>query len=163
MAGFIPTILQPLDALRSIAGVLGLRPYTVKVRVRVWSGERPGLGSRTDIDTTLYNTINGVQYPVRVRTRSQRDVIESGGQFSDHDFLIGPMTPQYIAPQTGLPGGYLIGQLDPAPTNSATELVWFMSGPDLPANAAFSKIGTEGTALHFTVILRQSGKRTGLT
>lgn len=157
MAGFIPSILQPLDSLRSIAGVLGLRPYTVTCRVRVWSGERPGLGSRTDIDTVLYNTINGVKYPVRVRTRTQRDVIASGGRFSDHDFLVGPMTPQYVG------GGYTIGQLDPAPTNSATEIVWFMSGPDLPPNAAFSKVGTEGTALHYTVILRQSGKKTGLT
>ena len=156
MAGFIPTILRPLDSLRGIAGVLGLRPYTVTVRVRVWSGERPGLGSRLDVDTVLYNVLGGVQYPVRVRTRSQRDVIASGGQFSDHQFLVGPMTPQYVG------GGYLVGQLDPAPTNSATEVVWFMSGPDLPPNSAFTKIGTEGTALHFTVILQQSGKKTGL-
>ena len=151
-------LLPVLDTIRSIAGIpaIGIRPYTVKIRVRVWSGSRPGVGSYQDTDTVLSNTItlSGVltTVPVRVRPVSTKDVIASGGLYTDHDFRVGPMTPQFAT------GGYTGAQLDPVPTGAATEIIWLMSGPDIPSNSVFAKIGEEGTALHYYVTLRQQGQ-----
>ena len=42
-----------MDEVRGIAGELGLRPFTVTLRVRTWTGERPNIGTKVDNDTVL--------------------------------------------------------------------------------------------------------------
>ena len=150
---FTPTVLPALDALRSIGDVLGLRPYSVFLLVRTWSGGRPGLGTMSD-DALLQmvNTDqNGVAHPVQVAQLSRKDVIASGGAYSDQMLRVGPMTPTY----TG--GGFSSSQLDPTPTGAATEILWKVTGPALPSEGAwFTKIAEEASALHFFVTLKRT-------
>jgi len=152
-------ILPALDQIRAIAGLqaFGLRPYVVKRRVRTWTGERPGVGSFTDLDLTMVNTmtLSGsiVSVPVRVKRKTSKDVIASGGLYTDHDFRVGPMTPLY----TG--GGVGPDDIDPVTSSSATEVFWWMSGPDIVDGGSwFKKVDEEGTALHYYVTLRQTGE-----
>jgi hypothetical protein len=163
--GLRDVLLAPLDLIRALPGIpaLNLRPFQVYQRVRVWAGGRPGLGAVTETITQVFNTqvINSVAnvYPVRVQKVAKRDVIASGGQFSDNDYKVGPMTPSYGTPP--LSGGYGQSSFDPPPIASAVEVVWWVLGPDLPPapGVIFDKISEEGTDLHYYVWLRQTGKR----
>ena len=151
------SLLPALDQIRAIAGVMGLRPYVVKRRQRIWSGERPGVGSFVDSDITLTNTMTGpggaIVSPVRVKRLSSKDVIASGGLYTDHDYRVGPMTPLYAG------GGFGPDDVDPPTSASATEIMWWMSGPDIVDGGSwFKKVSEEGTALHYYVTLRQTGE-----
>lgn len=164
MAGFLPTILAPLDALRSIGGILGLRAFTVKVRVRSWTGDRPGLGSYADQDTVLQNQappgVTPSLYPVLARYVTTREVIASGGLWRDRDIRVGPMTPAYAAAIGMLAGGYGESNLDPAVALPAREVFWNVAGPDMPAGGVWcSKVQELSTALHYIVVLRTDGKQ----
>lgn len=156
----LPSItLPPTDALRALAGALGLRPYTVMVRIRTWSGERPGIGSRLDVNTVLTNTyLDGTLQNIRVKQVSRRDIIASGGLYADQDLHVGPITPPYPAGIFGAAGGFNDPNFDPVTQNSATEVFWNMTGPGLPTNvgAWFKKQGEEATAQHYYIILRKS-------
>ena len=48
---FRDSIPAPLDRVRAIGARLGLRVYTVRIRTRVWTGPRQGMGTNTDLDT----------------------------------------------------------------------------------------------------------------
>lgn len=164
---FSPTILPALDAIRGIGGLLGLRVFQVKVRKRVWTGGRPGAPgtSKVDTDTVLVNqAADGSLQNVRVRQLTRREVIASGGQYAARDLKVGPITPSFLAGI--LPaGGFNDGTIDPAPTASATEMIWILSSvPDgtagIPAGGIIcDKRGEEATALHYYVILRATGRQ----
>lgn len=149
--------------MRSIGGLLGLRVFTVTVRVRTWDGSQPGNGAYTDVDTSLVNTMTtGQTFPVRVQQVSRRDVIASGGVYTDRDLRFGPMTPPYPA---GIfpAGGFDDSTLDVAPSaeEQAREVFWRITGPSQgipPQGAWFEKVGEEYTALHAYVILRANGR-----
>ena len=166
MAGFLPTILPALDAIRAIGGMLGLRVFTIKVRKRVWSGARPGLGTKTDTDTVL--TVQGADgklYPVRVSRLNRRDAIASGNKFVAGDLKVGPMTPAYAAALGLSSAGFDDGTFDPAVTASPTELIWMLTTNDGGTHGVSSggsvceKIGEEATALHYIVFLRSTGRQ----
>ncbi len=174
MATFVPTVLPALDALRGIGGLLGLRVFTVKVRKRVWSGVpagyRPGAPgvpgmTKVDTDTVLTNqAADGSLQPVRVRQVTRREVMSSGGQLADRDLRVGPMTPTFAA--SFLPaGGVTDATVNPAPTGSATELIWILSANDgqthgLPASGVVCELrAQESTALHVVVFLRATGRQ----
>src|SRR5579875_666951 len=124
------SILPALDAIRAIGGKLGLRPFTVTARLRVWSGERPGVGAYTDTDTVLTNmAADGTKQPVMVKQVSRRDAIASGGLYTDRDLRVGPITPPFPAALGFLAGGFDDTTADPQPTNSATEVIWIVSSP----------------------------------
>lgn len=151
--------LLPLaDRLRALPGRFGLRPYTVTIRLRLWNGERPGLGSYSDFDTPIVNTVTlpfgkKQSQPPKVEQLSAKDVIASGGLYTDRDFRVGPMTPSYG------PGGVNRDIIDPKVYNAAAEVFWIMTGPDLPATGeVFRRTSEEATALHFYVTLRATGK-----
>ena len=161
---FTQALLPALDSIRGIAGQLGLRPYTVTIYVDVWSGSRVGLGTKTSSSTTLTNTSGPPSQPVRVAQVSRKEIIASGGLYTDRDFKIGPMTPAYGAFINSFAGGNTGAQLDPPPTNAQVEVLWNVIGPGLPGEgsppgAMFFKLGEEATALHFFLYLRQTGKQ----
>lgn len=166
MATFQGTILAPLDAVRGIGGLLGLRVFKVVVRKRTWTGSRPGLvgTTRTDVDAQLFNqAADGSLQPVRVRQVSRNEVVLSGGVYTDRDLKVGPVTPSFLA-ELGLPaGGYDDATINPAPTGQAVEVIWIVSSPSgtygFPATGLTCKIvGQESTALHTYVFLRSTGK-----
>jgi hypothetical protein len=161
LPSFQQTILSDLDEIRGIAGELGLRPYTVTVQLLTYSGLRAGLGTKTAGPVlTLFHTMGPNAQPVRVRQLSRKEIIASGGLYTDRDFKVGPMTPAYGAYVNQFAGGNTDAQLDPEATIYPTEVIWAMSGPGLPAGGAtFSKVGEEATALHYFIFLRQSGRQ----
>lgn len=154
--------LADLDEIRGIAGELGLRVYSVTLQVVTWSGSRAGQGTKTTAPISLTNTapLSGDPAPpVRVRQLSRKEVIASGGLYTDRDFKVGPITPAFAATIAQYGGGYGDQQIDPAATSTPTELVWSVTGPSLPiGGASFSKVGEDATAMHYFVILRQSGR-----
>jgi hypothetical protein len=155
---FASDLRQSLDEIRGIAGELGLRPYTVTLRTRTWTGQRPGKGMPTETSTEL---LNGAGQPVRVQQVSTKDVIASGGQLSDRQLRVGPMTPAYAA-SLGLPaGGYVDGQIDPplpgVPT--PTDVQWIVTGPSIPPGGiVYDKIAEEATSFHYFITLRATGR-----
>jgi hypothetical protein len=163
---FVPDVLQALDLTRAIGGVLGLRVFQVKVRRRTWSGSRPGLPGTTkvDVDVVLTNLgADGVSYPVRVRQISRTEAVSSGGQYTNRDLKVGPMSPVFAASAFGPSGGFDDATFDPEPNGQAVQLIWSVSTPNgtfgIPENGTvFEKRGEEATALHYYVILRQSGR-----
>jgi hypothetical protein len=162
LPNFQQTILSDLDEIRGIAGELGLRPYTVTVQLLTYSGLRVGLGTKTAGPVlTLQNISSGpFPQPVRVRQLTRKEIVASGGLYTDRDFKVGPMTPAYGAYVNQFAGGNTDAQLDPEATIYPTEVIWAMTGPGLPAGGATcAKIGEEATALHYFLFLRQSGRQ----
>jgi hypothetical protein len=165
MVGFDPLVDSDfrgdLDEIRGIAGELGLRPYTVTVQLLTYSGLRVGNGTKTAGPVlTLFHTMGPSAQPVRVRQLTRKEIVASGGLYTDRYFKVGPMTPAYGAYVNQFAGGNTDAQLDPEATIYPTEVIWAMTGPGLPAGgAAFSKIGEEATALHYFIFLRQSGRQ----
>jgi hypothetical protein len=156
--------LGDLDEIRGIAGELGLRVYSVNLQVATWSGSRVGQGTKTVSPLTFTNTagLSGDPLPnVRVRQLSRKEVVASGGLYTDRDFKVGPMTPAFAATLAQYGGGYTDQQIDPLATSTPTEIIWNVMGPSIPpGGASFSKVGEEATSMHYFVVLRQSG-RTG--
>lgn len=152
---FATTILPALDFIRGIRGQLGLNPFTVTVRVRTWNGARVGLGTKTDTDTVLKvgcACSAGLQ-PVTVKQLSAKDIVSSGGLYTDNDYRVGPLTPDYNT--GGRTGGITDTTINPIPTDSPTEVYFKMTGPGLPvAGQWFKRIRDEETALHKYVVIR---------
>lgn len=162
VATFVSDLLGDLDDIRGIPGELGLRPWTVSVRKRTWSGSRIGQGTKTDTNTTLVHQYEGSTQPVRVQQMSRKEILASGGQYKDGDYKVGPMTPAYAAQVFGPPGGYTDAVLDPAPTTTPTETFYIVSGAGWPAGGGYAeKIGEEIGAMHYYVMLRPSGRADG--
>src|SRR5579859_1672156 len=127
---FLQDILPDLDDIRGIGDELGLRLWKVSIRKRAWTGTIPGDGTKTDVDTQLLNrSADGTKRPVLVRLLKRDEVVASGGLYADRDIKVGPITPPYPAQLFQGPGGYGDQAIDPAPTNTPTELFWFVSGP----------------------------------
>lgn len=162
---FASAIKLALDQRRSIAGLMGLRPFTVFVRTRRWSGARLGLGTFVDNgggpDIQLTNGTlpapMGPQ-PVMVKAVSNKDIVASGGLYRDRDLRVGPITPTYLA--NVLPaGGFGDSTIDPPQTGSVpTEVFWIVFGPGMfPGGSLCMKVGEIVTALHYELILRATG------
>lgn len=144
-------LLPLVDEIRgSVPGDLGLRPHTVTVRVRTWSGARPGLGTKTDVDTLIRNA----GYNPKVAEVTTKDVVASGGFYQSGDFRIGPITPEY----TG--GGTALATQDPATTSTAREVLYKIEGPGLPSTGAWFKRVSDTTLKSFRneIVVRRTAE-----
>lgn len=136
-----------LDRFRAIADKARavaepVRPITVSVRVRTWSGARIGAGTASVVDTEI------TPRP-RVRELSLREVQSSGGHFEVGDIAVGPVTPPYTSNGGG---GYTEAQLRPAGApNKETLLV--LSG-DLDGEYRIVEIDTS-RAVGFRIVARR--------
>lgn len=149
---FRTRLLPVFEQLRGkIPGALDLRPYKVTVRVRTWTGARPGLGTPTDVDTVLENA----GFNVKVAVVSTKDVVASGGRYAAGDFRIGPLTPAH----TG--GGTLLDVIDPPRTTTAREVYFLIEGPGLPSDGAWCKRVEANTFSNFRseIVVRRTGER----
>lgn len=137
-----------LDDLRSIAtraraipGSLGLRPYTVAVLRRAWSGEHLGEGMRVETTTAL--TEHDGQ-PPKVRWLSSEQMALAG--YEQATIEIGPMTPQ------GADGGVLLSDLTASDVGRRTEVFFVITGPEFPDGAKFVAVNVRhDRAIHYTV------------
>lgn len=119
-------LLDDIDEIREIPGEIGLRLFTVQVFKRVWSGDRPGLGTDTDtITSVLIGTFNP-----KVTQVSSRDVIASAGQYQDQDLRIGPITPSKVD----------VPIFDPPVGVQPMEVFFKLVGPGYESGAYFRKI-----------------------
>lgn len=162
MASFRDTILPALDNIRGIMGqaTIGLRPFTVTKKVRVWNlGTRPGLGGATnytDTNTVFTNLVNGTAVNVKVQQVSRAEAIASGGLYTNRDMKVGPITPT----SSQYSGGFTDSQVDPEQGTQTVEIFWQITGPGYPAAGQwFDKVGEEATPMHYYVYLRATGKR----
>jgi hypothetical protein len=169
-----PTIYPALDALRAIAGILGLRKFRVVVRRRVWTGTPvgyrppapgvPGMSVASQTDTVLQNQgADGNLYPVRVRQLTRKEIFSSGGVYAARDLKVGPMTPTYLASILSAAGGYDDSSVNPMPGASPVELIWIVSSLDgtfgIPTGGVVCELkGEEATDMHTNIILRSTGR-----
>lgn len=142
------SLLSRIDRIRGIPGQLGLRQYSVMVRVRTWSGARVGLGTKTDTDTYVY-TGAGTQN-VKVSQLTTKDIVSSGGLYSDGDYKVGPMTP------LNLGTGVDLATVDPATSSSPTEVFFKIVGPGFPAAGQWCERISDDTTpnFHHYIVLR---------
>lgn len=143
-----------LDAVRAIPDQLGLRPYTVSIRVRTWSGERAGLGTKTDADGYI---VVGDGYRPSVREISSQDIIASGGLYTQEDLKI-TVTPAYVG-ACGI-GGHLVSDFEPDVNANPTEIFFNIKGPGHPANGSWYKKISQNvdSVLTYTFIIRKTAE-----
>ena len=140
---FASDLRADLDDVRAIPGDLGLRPYTVNLVTRVWTGARVGMGTSTTTRTAL---LVGGQNP-HVTQVTQQDI--TAGGYSAGDFKVGPLTPPFVG------GGYATTDLDPPQDGSAREVWYELTGPS-PATTlqTLEKVGEQADgALSIWLIL----------
>lgn len=143
-----------LDQVRAIPDILGLRPYSVSIRVRTWSGERAGLGTKTDTDGYI-NVGDG--YRPRVQNLSSADIIASAGLYTDEDLKV-TITPAYVG-ACGI-GGHLISDFDVPVNANPTEIFFNIKGAGHPVNGSWYKKISQKTdsVLTYTLIIRKTAE-----
>lgn len=150
MATFRDALLPAIDSLRGLPGILGLRLYTVKVRVVTSSGDRPGQGSKTVVDTPI--TVKGGYAPKVVQIVDQ-DVV-AGGVYTKTKYEIRGIVPSYPG------GGTPTSTLDPAQTTSPTEVFYVITGPGTPPTGHLCKKIADkfDKAFGYTITVETLGK-----
>lgn len=113
-------LLSVVDQLRYLPAQFGVRRYTVTLRTRTWSGDAPGRGTPTDVDTVLTPT-------PRVSVMSTDEIAASGGTYREGDFVINAITPRYTSPTTG---GYTPAQLNLRPTAANQDVTVILTGDE---------------------------------
>lgn len=154
MSDFANNIRASLDKIRGIPAILGLRPYSLSVRIRSWSGERIGLGTATIVDQDL-SVADG--YQPRIRQLSQKDILASNGLYSDQDLEI-LLTPLFVS-ICGI-GGYSTDSFDPPIYPNPIEILFNIKGNGHPPEGSWYKKISQSTdlALTFTIIIRKTGE-----
>jgi hypothetical protein len=147
-------LLPAVNKIRTIPNTIGIRLFTVTVRVRSWTGDRVGLGAITTTDTALAN-LNGS--PPKVRQLSGDDVVASGGTLSDQMFEIGPLTPSYIEGLSTL--GTTGNAINPPTTDGPQEILYVITGPGLVDGGIICKRISDDTdrPFRYTVTVKQIG------
>lgn len=147
------------DALRQVAwctyatkGRLGLTRHTVSLRIRDWSGSRPGLGTATDT-LTLFTVEDGYAPPLsRI---SGKDVSASNGRFQQNDLrlvLVQPFTLNNIS------YGYDYNSFNP-PVSGTKEILWKITNYDEPVGW-YTKVEEDlSSQITWTITLRKTASK----
>ncbi len=146
---FRDDILSSLDDIRGIPGELGMRLFTVAVMSRTWSGERPGVGQKSD-KTTPVMVAHGC-FNARVRSVTSKDVIASGGLYTTEDVKVGPVTPPFLGSASD--GDAIIIFDPPGIAGSGTELFFKITGPGYSAAGDWFKKVDVDTSKPFSYFL----------
>tara|TARA_R100001163_G_scaffold64608_1_gene59268 strand:- start:4695 stop:5135 length:441 start_codon:yes stop_codon:yes gene_type:complete len=124
--GFRDDIRKLCFELRAIPGRdFEIRPYTVKVVLRQWSGDEPGQGVET---VTSIDITESDGQPPKVRWLTDEEIAVGG--YDQSTVEVGPITPSFPG------GGTLITTLgqDPPP-NTLFDFV--LTGPQYPDGAIY--------------------------
>ena len=155
---FASELLSDIDSIRAIPDELGLRPFSVVVRVVTWTQGRPGLAGSLSNYTDTPMLTGGGSRP-KVRQVTAKDIIASGGLYHAQDMKVGPLTPSYPSTQqNGQGGGVLYSTIDPQVTGATVEIYYGLSGGNLPGEHVwYDKLSdTTDHALNSTLVLRRS-------
>jgi|WetSurMetagenome_2_1015567.scaffolds.fasta_scaffold02064_10 hypothetical protein len=152
---FREDLLPDIDGIRCIPDDLGIRLYTVTLRMTTWTGDDSaiglGRGIRTDVETPI--TLANGQRP-KVRRISYKETVAGGGKYQEGDFKIGPFTPEYVG------GGVSFAKMAPPPTGGGNKGYHFvLRGPDLPATGLLCEPIEEQADRAFSryLVVRPSG------
>ena len=126
-------LLSVVESIRGIPTDLDMRQHEVMLRIRQWSGERAGLGSKTDTDTTI--KVNYGKNNPRVRQVSSKDVVASNGMLTSSNIKVGPFTPDFLG------GGVTDDAIDPPIASDPREILYRITGPGmLTAGSWFKRV-----------------------
>lgn len=141
----------------SIGSLLGLRPYEVYLVIVKSTGIRPGLGTRTRVDTRLY--IDGYKNPPFYQV-SSKDVFLSSGQLTDQDFKLILTYPYTYGSSTG---GLDPSVFNPVMDGYNTQLYFKVIGPGLPSTGQYfkRKYSQEDNNLSYNIFLEATGEIPG--
>jgi len=154
--------LKALDKIRGIPGRIklrdqGLRLYTVSIKVKTWTGTRPGVdtSTATDADSTFW--VDAGKHKPRVVQVTQRDIIMSGGAYQDQDLKVGPITPPY---RGGTADHSAITVFDPLPNGSPVEIFFLVQGPGMAVEGSwFEKFQMTVTKpFSYQFVIRRTGR-----
>jgi hypothetical protein len=142
--------LPALQEIRQIPQLLGLRLFTINVRVSLWSGQSVGDGYLISVTDTPLVDANGT-YP-KLSYVSQRDIVQSAGLYEDGDIQLKYITPSFTVP---IPGGTPISLFIPPIQPVPAEIHLTVQGPRYPNPILYAiiKTYTEAT-FHYTIIAR---------
>lgn len=153
---FRDDILEDIDEIRGIPGDFGIRLFTVTVMSRTWTGDRPGIGSKSDVSQSIL--VARGSFSTRLREVTSRDILASGGLYQIQDVKIGPFTPPFLGSDAN---GSAISVFDPLPKPGlGTELFFKIVGPGYAAGGDwFKKIDSDvSRPFSYTLVLRKTGK-----
>ena len=132
-AKFRDQFLPLVDLIgQGLPNMFGLRQFDLSLTLVSWSGTRPGLGTKTL--TTYPITVNQAQAGndrPKVEQVSTRDIIASGGLYSQGDYRIGPLTPSYLGPDGYTVLGTLPNHIEQAVQSNPQEIFINMQGPGM--------------------------------
>jgi hypothetical protein len=143
--------LAAIDAALGNTQGLDLRPTTLTILQRSWSGGRRGVGNAAIVSTLALP-------PIYIRHVTEREIAGSGGRYLQGDWMCGPIRPAWTS-LTGTQGGFVIAQLDPPVTTPGVENIYVFSATN--PNAA-GEVGEnqlvqlhQDLALAFMLVLRR--------
>jgi hypothetical protein len=146
----VSDLLGTLDTARALLDDVGLRPYTVTLRVVTWEGSRPGQGASSYVDTPI--TVAGGRRP-KVVSVSDEDAV-AGGLLTTTTYEVRNITPAYDG------GGFAAHTLDPATKTNPTQVFYILQGPGMPdAGMMCKKVGDKfDRVFGYTVVIETLGK-----
>lgn len=124
---------------RSLPGAFGLRPYTVEIVLRTFSGTHTGEGVEVEETTDILES-NG--YSPKVRALSDEELALGG--LAKGSLEIGPITPDYSA------GGTSIATLTQIAATNGDMVLFRLTGPSGTADYRIVDV-SDDRALHYTV------------
>lgn len=135
MTKFRDKFMYRMDKLgRGIPNKFGLRQFDIFLQVKSWSGQTAGEGTQTVLTVPVWvNTTkpNSGNNRPNVRQLSQQDVVASGGELSDIDFKIGPLTPSFVNPRDGYTYGTLPSDIEKMVQSNPQEIYVIIKGPGM--------------------------------
>lgn len=151
-------LLAMVNELRKLPTEFDIRLYNIIVRVTTYTGTQvfgvPGEGTKTVVETPLY--LDGYGTRPKVSKMSTRDIIASGGLYTDADYKVEFITPQYNSPDGY--SGVAINIFEPDEQTNTTQIDYVMTGPEFPQGALFKKIKTyTDNPFNYHIVLRKTG------
>lgn len=141
MATLGSSLLKLAYGVRSIPGKLGVRPHTVSILKRSWTGSQPGDGIQTDVEMVIHE---GGNQPPKVRWLTEEQL--AVGNLNPGTVAIGPITPKFQG------GGTDLYDLDASQLEVGDGRYLRITGPMHPQGAIYKIIKLSADhALHYTL------------
>lgn len=136
MATTADCIKKALNCALAVPGLLGLRPYQVFAVHVTWSGERPGIGTKTITETEL---LIGGQKPI-CKQVSASDIFLSNGLLIDKDLKL-KLIDEYQTDDMTSPGGIANSLINPPedPNGYSLQLYFKVIGGEHPTTGQYYK------------------------
>lgn len=159
-------LLPMVNELRQLPTAFGIRLYTVTMRVSTWNKvntvfDVPGEGTETITDYPLVLDGYGGTTQPKVTKLTTRDIIASGGLYTDGDYKVDFITPQFVSEDclgSFVVGGVPVSGFELDKDTVATQITYVLTGPEFPFGALFKKVETwTSNPFTYSFVLRKIG------